>query len=387
MFFHVGKQPHKNFSYFYKLANFHVSTDAGWHTLDIQHYKCLYKGYADTCAINAVVNQIIHDAEPQLLGNFCFIVYDSIENNVKIKSDRYRGFPIWFDQEGVTNLFKKTHTAWTDSVLEIKSNGQVIESKFDVIGSIDTSTITVDQAVDFIHQHLCEKMQNFLLHNKLPIRAFVSGGVDSLLVYSYLQRFTTNFDLVRCNHIDYDKFWLKNSGTLKNFWGYGQIHHWDTPCVLTSGAPGDEFMLRSPTTVNMFLRFNGHSMSQMLDQSRWKTCLHHTYFNLDKHRVIFDSKEPLADWNRYDMIWNICNILINDWQHWHLGQTLTWTPLRDLAIIKCLLRLPAESALEQIMNSHISQQLIEKNCSGLTQVISKQKNSGNYMENLVDLLL
>ena len=39
------------------------------------------------------------------------------------------------------------------------------------------------------------------------------------------------------------------------------------------------------------------------------------------------------------------------------------------------------------MNSDISQQLIEKNCLGLTQVMSSQKNSGNVMENLVDILL
>ena len=80
-------------------------------------------------------------------------------------------------------------------------------------------------------------------------------------------------------------------------------------------------------------------------------------------------------------------MLLNDWQHWHLGNTLTWTPLRDLDIIKCLLRLPPELALGQIMNSDISQQLIEKNCLGLTQVMSSQKNSGNVMENLVDILL
>ena len=157
--------------------------------------------------------------------------------------------------------------------------------------------------------------------------------------------------------------------------------------MLTSGAPGDEFMLRSPTTVNLYLRFHGLEMLDLLDQPQWNSVLHHAYFNRDKHREIFAIKEPLSDWNHQEMIWNICNMLLNDWQHWHLGNTLTWTPLRDLDIIKCLLRLPPELALGQIMNSDISQQLIEKNCLGLTQVMSSQKNSGNVMENLVDILL
>jgi len=387
VFFYIGRQAQENFSHWYQLGPFHVSTDAGWHTVDIDHYKCIYKGYADTCAINFSIDQIIHDNEPQLLGNFCVIVYDTITGSVKIKSDRYRGFPIWFDEQGVTNLYEKPHTAWTDSLLEIKPDGQVIESKFDVIGPIDASPVTVDEVFEFIDHLLCEKTQNFLQYNALPIRAFLSGGVDSLLVYSYLQKFSTSFEMVKCNHIDYDQFWLKNSGTLKKRWSYGQIHHWNTPCVLTSGAPGDEFMLRSPTTVNLYLRANDYHMSELLDQPKWKTCLHHTYFSLDKHRAIFDNQEPLPDWNRHELMWSICNIVLNDWQHWHLGHTLTWTPLRDLDIIKFFLRLPCELALGQIMNSDISRRLIENNRVGLTQAISKQKNSGNAMENLTDILL
>jgi hypothetical protein len=387
LFFHIGRLAQENFSHWYQLGQFHVSTDAGWHTIDVDHYKCVYKGYVDTCAIDSAIEQIIHDAEPQLFGNFCALVYNSHTNSIKIKSDRLRGFPIWFDEYGVTNLYEKTHTAWTDSLLEIKHDGQVVESKFNAIGLIDTSPVTVDEVFEFIDQRLCEKTQNFLQYNTLPIRAFLSGGVDSLLVYSYLQRFTTKFDMVKCNHIDYDRFWLKNSGSLKKRWGYSQIHHWNTPCVLTSGTPGDEFMLRSPTTVDLYLKLHGYNMSRLLEQPEWLTCLHHTYFNRDKNRKIFDSNDALPSGTQYETIWTICNILLNDWQHWHLGHTLTWTPLRDLEIIKYLLRLPPELALGQIMNSEISCRLIENNCPTLTQVISKQKNSGNYMENLVDFYL
>jgi len=387
MFFYVGQQTQENFSHWYELGPFHVSTDAGWHVIDTQHYRCIYKGYVDTCTLDSAIDQIINEIEPTLLGNFCAIVYNNLSNSIKIKSDRYRSFPIWFDSDGVTNLYKKTHTAWTDSLIEIKDDGTITESKFDAIGHIDSSTATIDEVLELIDQRLCEKTQNFLQHNSLPIRSFLSGGVDSLLVYSYLQRFTTNFEMVRCNHIDFDRFWLKNSGTLKKLWGYGQIHHWSSPCVLTSGAPGDEFMLRSPTTVNLYLRLQGYDMLHLLDDPQWQDCLHHTYFNRDKHRAIFDNKDALPDWNRHEMMWNICNILLNDWQHWHIGNTLTWTPLRDLDIIKCLLRLPPDLALGQIMNSDISQRLIEKNRLGLSQAISKQKNSGNAMENLVDILL
>jgi len=82
----------------------------------------------------------------------------------------------------------------------------------------------------------------------------------------------------------------------------------------------------------------------------------------------------------------LCNTVVNDWQHWHLGNTLTWTPFRDLELFKLFLALPYEQALGQIMNSSVSCELIERNVPGLTCVLSSQKNSGNTMRNLRGLL-
>jgi hypothetical protein len=78
--------------------------------------------------------------------------------------------------------------------------------------------------------------------------------------------------------------------------------------------------------------------------------------------------------------------VVNDWQHWHLGNTLTWTPFRDLELFKLFLALPYEQAVAQIMNSAVSCELIERNVPGLTQVLSDQKNTGNAMKNLRVLL-
>jgi hypothetical protein len=179
-----------------------------------------------------------------------------------------------------------------------------------------------------------------------------------------------------------------NSGTLKErFWGYGQIHHWIEPCILTSGAPGDEYMLRSPTTADLLLKFNNIRMVDLLNLPKWQGCLHQEYFRMPKNYSIFEQQQLTPGWNKEIMMWNLCNIIVNDWQHWHLGNTLTWTPLRDLEIFKILLRLPTNIQLTQIMNSGISQTLIERNSPGLTRLISDQKNSGNAMKNLTDFLL
>lgn len=387
MFFNVAQQPQSNFSHFYNLGPFCVSTDAGWNTIDLGQYQVVYKGYVDTDSIESCLEQIIRDTEPKLLGNFCVLVYNSETHSLKIKSDRYRSYPIWSDSDGVTNLTKKINTAWTDSLIEIKSDGSVIESKFDLIGDIDTTPVDLDHAVEYIDQLLITKTQNFLKHNTLPVKAFLSGGVDSLLVYSYLQRFTDNFELVQGQHFEYDQFWLRNSGTISsNFWGYNQLHHWHESCVLTSGAPGDEFMLRSPTTTDLFLKFHGYSIVELLE-SNWQDCLHYQYFHQPKNYKIFQTQTVDPAWDRKSLLWNLCNIVSNDWQHWHLGNTLTWTPLRDLEIFKILIRLTVSNALGQIMHSKISKRLIEKNKPGLSRLISDQKNSGNMLSNLCDLLI
>jgi hypothetical protein len=386
MFFSVGLTAQENFSHHYHLGNFVISTDAGWHELEFDSHQVLYKGYADSAPLHNLTEQIIAEQEPQILGNFCLFDYDCQNNTIQIRTDRFRSFPIWIESGvQVTNIVPLNHTAWSDSRIKINKDMTVEESKFDLIGDIDTSFVDASQALHDIDKILQAKTQHFVEHNKLPIRVHLSGGVDSLLVYSYLQKYTDNYELVKCAHVDYDQFWLKNSGTLKkNFWGYSQIHHWLDPCVLISGAPGDEFMLRSPTTADLFLKLQNLNMIDLLSQPKWQACLHHTYFNLHKHRDIFVN-QATPKWTREQMIWNLCNIVVNDWQHWHLGNTLTWTPLRDLEIAKILFRLPAEQALGQIMNSDLSRALIENNCPGLSASISDQKNSGNPMANLVDL--
>jgi hypothetical protein len=141
--------------------------------------------------------------------------------------------------------------------------------------------------------------------------------------------------------------------------------------VLVSGTPGDEFMLRSPVTANQYLLKHGTSIPQLLMTN--PDCLHHAYFS--KHLALFEGQQSAT-------APELCNTVVNDWQHWHLGNTLTWTVLRDLEVLKLLLRVPVESAIGQIINSDLSTKLIERNLPGATAWISDQKNTGAIRKNL-----
>jgi hypothetical protein len=124
--------------------------------------------------------------------------------------------------------------AWTDSLITMDRDFDVIEHKFDVIGNIDTTELDFHQALDQVHDILTHRTQQFLSHNTLPLKIFLSGGVDTMLVYSYLKAAGAEFELVDYEHLEHDYFWRANSDKITNYWGYKQTHHWREACVLAS---------------------------------------------------------------------------------------------------------------------------------------------------------
>jgi hypothetical protein len=377
MFFHIADQPQENYSHHWHMGSFHVSTDAGWQLEQVGTAQVLYKGYADRADLKCLLMDIVLQTIPHILGNFCALVV--VDNTLTIQTDRYRSFPIYIGDHAVNNLIATSHTAWTDSMITVHPDMTVTENKFDLIGDTAVAASTVDQ----IDQLLSNKIQSFLSHNRLPLKVFLSGGVDTLLIYSYIVKFCAEHEMVWGQHTDYDDFYLTNHDDIQSYWGYRQIHHWQDACVLASGAPGDEFMLRSPVTANLYLLNHRTSVPKQLQH--YPDCLHRDYFNLPKHTSVFEQQQKEFVPSK-DLVWDLCNIVANDWQHWHIGNTQTWTPLRDLELFKMCLALPRDQATAQIVDSAVSRQLIERNVPGLTRVISDQKNTGNFMRNLRVLL-
>ena len=387
MFFSISNQQENNFTANYNFGSVWINVDAGWEFESDDNYFVIYKGYSDNFLLRDILDDILESELPFDLGNYCALFVDKNSGHVQIKTDRYRGFPIYVDlKKSVTNLQIKDYTVWSDSIITVNPDITIDEKKFDIIGAVETSVLDYKDVVSAVDKILYNKTKKFLDNNKLPIKVHLSGGVDSLLVYAYLRAHTDNFELVKCAHIDYDRFWLLNNTDVQRYWGYTQIHHWKEKCILNSGAPGDEFMLRSPTTSDLYLQARDVSIVDLLSAPEWKSCLHYDYFTHQKHLNIFNSQTVDKTKTLVEHNWDLCNININDWQHWHLGNTLTWTPLRDLEIFKLMLRLPMNHAIGQILNSGLSKDLINGIDSGLVSAISDQKNSKYPMKNLVSIL-
>jgi hypothetical protein len=378
MFFHIDKNFNPDFPCHWQLGEFYVSTDTGWSITNRFGVKILYKGYADTAPLDMLLEDIICQQTPKLLGNFCVIA--QVDGALQIQTDRYRSFPIYIGDHKINNLVRTDRVAWTDSLITMDRDFDIIENKFDAIGDIDISKISLDHALDQVHEILTNKTRKFLSHNQLPLKVFLSGGVDTMLVYSYLVAAGAAFELLDYNHLEHDYFWRNNSHHLTENWGYQQTHHWKIPCVLASGTPGDEFMLRNPVSADFYLRHSDTTLSQLIHPCH----MQHDYVKLEKNQQKLNN-QPLLLSSRRDLHRYLCNIMVNDWQHWHLGNTLHWTPLRDLDIFKIIIRLPLKDAVEQIVDNRFSRLLIERNLPGGSRLLSKQKNTGPVLQNLNEL--
>ena len=382
MFFSLEHYPNPRFPQQWILGELILNTDSGWHRKKSNGTVWIYKGYADHDRLDQLVSHIADDSVP---GNFCVFQYR--DGVITLHTNRYRGFMIWHDSQRVSNLVVSDHAIWNDQWLTIHQDLAVAHDAQDIIGEIDFTVLSRQQALDQLDEILDRKVKQFVQHNDLPLRVFLSGGVDSMLVFSYIKKHTDRYELIWENRIEWDEFWCQNRRTIQQqFWGYNQIHHWRDRCVLVSGTPGDEFMLRSPTTANLYLMYHGSDIPQLIAQGG----MHAGYFQ--KHLSLFENQlcdpdiKSTLQMSKQDFFWYLCNTVLNDCQHWHLGNTLTFTPLRDLALFKLLLRLPFADAVAQIMHSEISLALIERNDPELLKYLSPIKNTGETFSNLVYLM-
>lgn len=379
MFFTISKSKQDNFPYNHQTAQFVISLDEGWsQTTDNQGNLIWYKGYLDQGSLDDNVRSIIEEVEPTHSGNFCAIRVTL--DGINLRSDRQRSFPIWVSDTVVTNLVKQATTIWSDNVIDIDNNFNIKNYFFDLIGSTANTVNSFDLVVEQVDQILSSKTEKFIAGLTEPIKVFLSGGIDTALVFSYIQKYTDQYEIVCNTHCDYDYFYLKNHSTLSKLWGYNQIHHWSSPCVLASGAPGDEYTVRSPTTANLLLLHYGTSIPELL-KGNYKDCLHSLYFNNPKYFEMWSKQTVSGD--LAELIRTCGNYNVNDWQHWHFGNTLTWTPLRDVEMFKLIASLPVEDLIEQVMNSKLSKELIKRNNPKILDYLSVKKNSENYLENLV----
>ena len=368
MFFTLSLEPDNRLPNHVKFGNYWFSHDHGWE--NNKHYW--YKGYN--------YPQINH-------GNFLKLTLVS-EHHVQFEHDVVRGFPLWWNNQTrvLTNLLGTGLQLWNNKTVQIQN---YCLHDFDQKNYLltESNEISFDHAVELICENLVAKAQalkNSIL--SMPKKMLLTGGVDTATIYSVLKYVGIDIELIDYEYIKYDSFLNKNLfGIKKNYWAYKQIHHWDQPTMLISGAYGDEFLMRGPQTISWWAAFNNINIVDLLKNNN--KVYHHSYFLKDTNLSIFDNgwnsrleiKQTLKDATSLKN--KIIDTISNDCQHWHLGNTITWTPFKDIELLKICLSLNAKDLTEQVLDAALNKNVIKKMYPKLLTIISEQKNI-NFRENL-----
>ena len=353
MFFSVTQQPDHRFDHSLSHLGLWINTDAGWTV----NTDSVTKGYS---------------------SNHCRLVLS--DQGVTIEHSEPRSFPLWFEHGFVTNLFPdRGQSAWVSDHLHVNPDGHIVWTPNNIDCRVPAQPLTLTQA----QKTICAMLDRAVAElGDQPVKLFCSGGLDTYLLYALLTHHGSNFELIADNHWELNSFVVGNQTALSRYWSYnpGQLHHWTVPTWLATGGCGDEYFLRGPAVIAMLTAWHDIDFASVLAQHTDQYHYHHfvKYNNLwhetwqQRHdlRRQYPSREQL---NSYVM-----NVLANDHQHWHLGETTTWTPFKNIEIARNLLQCDIQDLMPQFLHGEFTRQIISAYCPQILQFVSTYKNHNNH---------
>jgi len=362
----------------------YFNSDLGWTTHTIANHIVYFKGYVlERKPIEDIIEELVVDPTPRHKGNFVAIICNA--TNSTITHNVCRCSPLqYIDKECVTNLEKNLPGVWADQYVQISSDLTVTRIKgFDpFVASYDTLEYT--DALNQIHEILNNSFEIFLSKNTRPLKVFLTGGIDSLTLYTYIKSFTNNFELVKCNYHKFTEFYVKNIFAIRDHWGYINSHSWgEEPTALLTGGCGDEYFLRGPATLNAIARYHNFSVLDLMRSN--PDCYHFEYYQRPKNAKLFgeldidtNNKQVTIDW--------VLNTLANDHQHWHIDETLFFSPMQDITIPNIILNMPRQNIIDHVLDLRINKDLIEKINPDDLKYLASSKNVASYTEDYLKLM-
>lgn len=375
MFFSISKQKDNRFLNHQPLGNFYFSHDDGWEI----NKNSFFKGYRTP--------NISH-------GNWTEILLTDNED-IKLSHDDLRSYPLWWNDKNksLTNLNGDGERIWADENITIKSDNTIEIQKGELLCSVSDTPVKSDDFVDWVISNLSQKLIDFIdIYGNKSLRFFLTGGIDTGTLFALLKynNKIPNINMLKNEYFYYDEFCNKNISDIQSkHWAYKQLHHWKEKCFLLSGAYGDEFWFRGPYIISLWAAWHDIDIIELLQNHKG---YHVGYFLREKNVKIFKDnfkkrhkiKEMYPTFNLLKQ--QILNINANDHQHWHLNNTITWTPFKDLKIINNILSLPVDDIIGQIVDASLNKKVIEVMAPDVLNIISDTKNI-NDRKNLTNILL
>lgn len=346
MFFSIGQSPDHRFANRQEHHGLWINFDDGWHVGPTQ----IHKGY---------------------ISNSCTL--DLSDSGVTVNHSHVRSFPLWFEHGFITNLFpNRGKSAWASDHLHMDLDGRIVWTPIELDLVVPEPALTVEQA----QAHIVDRLDAAVKEIQQPVTLFCSGGLDTFLIYSLLRYHDQPMNLIRHEHNDTSWFSESNRDALDHCWGYrqGQLHHWNQPTWLASGGCGDEYFLRGPAVIAQLTAWHDIDFAQLIRPG------HYHYSHFQKYQDLWQQtwtqrqqlRQHYPDLAR--LYAHLLNTLANDHQHWHLGHTITWTPLKNIEIARTLLQVPVDQLMSQFAHGDITRRIINHYCPEVLNFVSRHKN-------------
>lgn len=337
-----------------KFDKFNVFTDTGWK----QNGNVLYKGY---CIDQNLNNKVEQKDFSESTGNY--VILDFSDNKCEIYHDDSRSFPMFYNDFVVTNLADDSMTPlWFDgSVHFADDKWQYNQRKMQNVIVFDKNhkRYKKEDIVELYCDYLVKTCSR--LPNELPIYCADSNGVDSTVVRSALDYCGIKYKLVKDNSEFYSELG----------WGYRQLYINHTPHIQATGFCGDEMLLRNPQYAQWLLDADGINLADefsKIDYSYMKGFFQSKYLEkMQKNKTEFP--------DRVNGFEHTANVMLNDFQMWHLNNTLTFTPMRNIPIAVECLYADSDAILNQVIHAGISKDIIKKLNPSNLETLSKHKNN------------
>jgi hypothetical protein len=321
MFFSIGKSTNKILS---QVAP-ELHLDQGWNKTG----NVYYKGYCITQDLHSKVKAKDFTEET---GNYTIIDLD----NHCLYHDNARSYPLYFSKDTASNIyFESSEPVWYNGYITYNKQWQWGIPKPITAPSQEYN---FDAIVDKSCGILLATCEN--LNTDLPLVVPDTNGVDTACVASALDYLSIPYET------------QTGSSYNEQFtWGYKQVLKLDYPHMQGTGFCGDECLLRNPKYCQLLLNAHNIDLTKEFDKIKQSYML--GFFNRYYRNKIHLDKDENARLN-------VKNQIVNDYQMWHINDTITFTPFKNIELIDLSLCADADTIIRQVTHAELSFAIIKR---------------------------
>jgi hypothetical protein len=266
----------------------------------------------------------------------------------QITTKALRRFPLWRSDSGdtVSNLLVTDNQIHNPHTVGY-SDGQLL-TQFGHNPVINDQPMDRNTAEEQLCDDLVRQVDDLKAHD-MPIIAPNSRGADCALVRAVLDYSGVEYTSHKVSDQTLD---LTRLSGQQPFRLYRQLLDDGSPHIQATGFNGDAYMSRLPTYVALYLKKWNIDLTAEFDKAG-ATYMRNSFDRNYRDKI---STYVLPE----DPHLTLVDMLVNDFQVWHIDECLTWTPLTDTKIMETCLRIDPETAIDQCLNAGLTRSLIKR---------------------------